>query len=50
MTDPTGDALVARIRVLEEALKQIRVYVGMNQSHVNHNYVLRLVDEGLKDK
>lgn len=48
MSNPTGDALLARIRMLEDGLKEIQVYVVMNGSHVNPNQLLRLLDEALK--
>lgn len=48
MSNPTGDALVARIKTLEKALVDLETYLKIHQQHSNYNTLLMLIKQVLK--
>lgn len=47
MSNPTGDALVARIKSLEHTLKTIQVSIEMDKNY-NYQTILMLIKQVLK--
>lgn len=48
MSNPTGDALVARIKMLEKALVDLETYLKIHQQHSNYNTLLKMIGDNLK--
>lgn len=47
MSNPTGDALMARIKALETALKEVESYVNMQKQYSNYRTILNMIREVL---